>query len=100
MSSDTYAIADLVALVLADEHCSYYSEKQPDAKALFTQQLYCSLGLTAHLGWVVQHEIPLCGFSLLSLCFGSISVIDASDTFPADPLGGLCSPICLPQQPN
>jgi hypothetical protein len=51
MSSDTYAIADLVASVLADEHCSYYSEKQSDAKALFTQQLYRSLGLTAHLGW-------------------------------------------------
>jgi hypothetical protein len=51
MSSDTYAIADLVASVLADEHCSYYSEKQSDAKALFTQQLYRSLGLRAHLGW-------------------------------------------------
>jgi hypothetical protein len=27
VSSDTYAIADLIASVLADEHCSYYSEK-------------------------------------------------------------------------
>ena len=26
MSSDTYAIADLVASVLAEVHCSYYSE--------------------------------------------------------------------------
>ena len=37
--------------VLAEEHCSYYSEKPSEAKALFTQQLYRSLGLTAHLGW-------------------------------------------------
>ena len=51
MSLDTYAIADLVASVLAAEHCSYYSEAPSDAKALFTQQLYRSLGLTAHLGW-------------------------------------------------
>ena len=51
MPSGTYAIADLVASVLAEEHCSYYSEKPSEAKALFTQQLYRSLGLTAHLGW-------------------------------------------------
>jgi hypothetical protein len=51
MSPDTYAIADLVASVLAAEHCSFYSEAPSEAKALFTQQLYRSLGLTAHLGW-------------------------------------------------
>ena len=51
MSPDTYAITDLVASVLAAEHCSFYSEAPSDAKALFTQQLYRSLGLTAHLGW-------------------------------------------------
>ena len=50
-SPDTYAIADLVASVLAAEHCSFYSEKPSEAKALFSQQLYRSLGLTAHLGW-------------------------------------------------
>ena len=51
LSPDTCAIADLVAAVLAEEHCSYFSEGQSAAKALFTQQLYRSLGLTAHLGW-------------------------------------------------
>jgi hypothetical protein len=51
VSSDTYATADPVASVLADEHCSYSSDKPSEAKALFTQQLYRSLGLTAHLGW-------------------------------------------------
>ena len=51
MSPDTYAIADLVASILGEEHCSYFSEKPAAAKALFTQQLYRSLGLTAHLGW-------------------------------------------------
>jgi hypothetical protein len=50
-SSDTYAIADLVASALAQEHCSYYSEKPSVAKAVFTEQLYRSLGLTARLGW-------------------------------------------------
>jgi hypothetical protein len=30
---------------------SFYSEKQTAAKALFTQQLYRSLGLSAHLEW-------------------------------------------------
>jgi hypothetical protein len=33
------------------EHLSYYSDKPSDAKAMFSQQLYRSLGLTAHLGW-------------------------------------------------
>jgi hypothetical protein len=51
VSSDTYAIADLVASVLAQEHCSYYSEKPSGAKAMFTEQLCRSLGLAAHLGW-------------------------------------------------
>jgi hypothetical protein len=51
MSPETYAIADLVASVLGEEYCSFYSEKPCAAKALFTQQLYRSLGLTAHLGW-------------------------------------------------
>jgi hypothetical protein len=48
---DNYAIAGITASVLADEHCSYYSEKPCEAKALFTQQLYRSLGPTEHLGW-------------------------------------------------
>ena len=51
VSPDIYAISDLVASVLADEHCSYFSEKPSAAKAMFTQKLYRSLGLTAHLGW-------------------------------------------------
>ena len=51
MSPDTYAIADLVASVLGEEHCSYFADKPSAAKALFTQQLYRSLGLAAHLGW-------------------------------------------------
>ena len=50
MPPDTYAIADLAASVLAAENCSFYSEAPSKAKALFTQQLYRSLGLTAHLG--------------------------------------------------
>ena len=54
MSPDTYMIADLVASVLAEEHCSYYCEPPSDAKvhkAMFTNRLYRSLGLAAHLGW-------------------------------------------------
>ena len=51
MSPDTYMIADLVASVLAEEHCSYYCEPPSDAKAMYTNRLYRSLGLAAHLGW-------------------------------------------------
>ena len=51
MSPDTYAIADLVASVLEQEHCAYFTEKPAAAKALFIQQLNRSLGLAAHLGW-------------------------------------------------
>jgi hypothetical protein len=51
MSPDTYAICDLAATVLAAEHCSFFSDTPSDAKALYTQRLYQSVGLAAHLGW-------------------------------------------------
>ena len=51
MSPDTYAIADLISSVLADEHCSFFADKPSEAKSMFTQRLYRSLGLAAHLGW-------------------------------------------------
>jgi hypothetical protein len=51
MSPDTYAIAGLISSVLANEHCSFFADKPSEAKGMFTQRLYCSLGLVAHLGW-------------------------------------------------
>ena len=51
MSKDTYIITDLIASVLAEEHCSYFFEAPSAAKGLFTQRLYRSLGLSSHLGW-------------------------------------------------
>ena len=51
MSPDTYAIADLISSVLANEHCSFFTDKPSEAKGMFTQRLYRSLGLAAHLGW-------------------------------------------------
>jgi hypothetical protein len=51
MSPDTYAIADLISSVLANEHCSFFTDKPSEAKSMFTQRLYRSLGLAAHLGW-------------------------------------------------
>jgi hypothetical protein len=51
MSRDTYAIADLISSVLANEHCSLFANKPSEVKGMFTQRLYRSLGLAAHLGW-------------------------------------------------
>jgi hypothetical protein len=51
MSSDAYAIADLVASLLAAEHSSFFNEKASEAKGMFLQRIYRSWGLTAHLGW-------------------------------------------------
>jgi hypothetical protein len=51
MSPGTYAIAGLISPVLANEHRSFFADKPSEAKVMFTQRLYCSLGLAAHLGW-------------------------------------------------
>ena len=51
MSPDTYAIADLISSALANEHCSFFTDKPSEAKGMFAQRLYRSLGLAAHLGW-------------------------------------------------
>ena len=51
MSPDVYTIADLVSSALAEEHCSFFADSPSAMKALYTQRLYRSLGLTAHLGW-------------------------------------------------
>jgi hypothetical protein len=50
MFPDTYAIADLISSVLANEHCSFFADKPSEAKGMFAQRLYRSLGLAAHLG--------------------------------------------------
>jgi hypothetical protein len=50
MSSDTYAIAGLISSVLSNEHFSFFADKPSEAKGMFTQRLYCYLGLAAHLG--------------------------------------------------
>ena len=52
ISPDTYAIADLISSVLANEHCSFFADKPSEAKGMFTQRLFRSLGLAAQLGWV------------------------------------------------
>ena len=51
MSSDVYAIIDLLASILTHEHLSYYSENPSAIKGMFQQSIYRSLGLSAHLGW-------------------------------------------------
>ena len=51
MSSDVYAIIDLVASMLTHEHLSYYSEHPSAIKGMFQQSIYRSLGLSAHLAW-------------------------------------------------
>ena len=51
MSPDTYAIADLISSALVNEHCSFFAEKPSEAKSMFTQRFYRSLGRAAHLGW-------------------------------------------------
>ena len=45
VSSGTYAIAGFISFVLANEHCSFFADKLSEAKGMFTQRLYCSLGL-------------------------------------------------------
>jgi len=44
MSSDVYAIIDLVASILAHEHLSYYNEHPSAIKGMFQQSIYRSLG--------------------------------------------------------
>jgi hypothetical protein len=51
MSSHVYAIADLIASLLAAEHCSYFARSHVEAKGVFQQRLFRSWGLGAHLGW-------------------------------------------------
>ena len=51
MPPDTYAIAGLISSVLANELSSFFAYKPSEAKGMFTQRLYRSLGLAAHLGW-------------------------------------------------
>ena len=51
MSEHVYAIVDLVATLLGEEHCRTYSDKPATAKAMYTQRIRRSLGLAAHLGW-------------------------------------------------
>jgi hypothetical protein len=51
MSPDTYAIAGLISSALANEHCSFFADKPSEAKSMFTQRFYRSLGLAAQLGW-------------------------------------------------
>jgi hypothetical protein len=45
MSSDVYAIIDLVASMLTHKHLSYYSEHPSAIKGMFQQCIYRSLGL-------------------------------------------------------
>jgi hypothetical protein len=51
MSPDTYAIAGLISSALANEHSSFFACRPSEAKGMFTQRLYRSLGLAARLGW-------------------------------------------------
>jgi hypothetical protein len=51
MPPGTYAIAGLISSALANEHFSFFADKPSEAKGMFTQRLYRSLGLVAHLGW-------------------------------------------------
>jgi len=52
MSDDIKHIADAIATELANEHCSYYSDKKPKTvRSYFRNQLYRSWGLGAHRGW-------------------------------------------------
>jgi hypothetical protein len=51
MSPGTYPIAGLISSVLANEHSSFFADKPSEAKGMFTQRLYRSLGLAAHLGY-------------------------------------------------
>jgi hypothetical protein len=48
---DTYAITDLISSALANGHYSFFADKPSEAKSMFTQRLYRSLGLAAHPGW-------------------------------------------------
>jgi hypothetical protein len=50
MPLDTYAIASLTSSVLTNEHCSFFADKPLESKGVFTQRLYCFLGLATHFG--------------------------------------------------
>ena len=51
MSPDVYAIIDLVATALTQEHLSYYDAYPSVVKGISQQRIYRPLGLAAHLGW-------------------------------------------------
>ena len=58
MSPDVYAITDLVATALTQEHLSYYDACPSVVKGMFQQRIYRPLGLSAYLGWarlVIDH---------------------------------------------
>ena len=52
MSSHVYAFADLIASLLAAEHCSYFARSHVEANGVLQQRLFRSWGLGAHLGWM------------------------------------------------
>jgi hypothetical protein len=55
MSDDVKHIADAIATELANEHCSYYSDKIPKTvRSYFRNQLYRSWGLIARRGWACR----------------------------------------------
>jgi hypothetical protein len=47
MPPDTYAIAGLIPSALANEHRLFFADKPSEAKGMFTQRLYRSLGVAA-----------------------------------------------------
>ena len=51
MSTDVHIITDLIASLLAAEHRSFFNEEPSGVKAMFTERLYRSIGLSAHRGW-------------------------------------------------
>ena len=57
LTPGTYAIAGLISFALANEQCSFLSWAS-EAKGMFTQRLYRSLGLAAHLSWA--HLLLIC----------------------------------------
>ena len=44
MTPGTYAIANLVASVVASDHYFFFNDKPADAKGMFTQRLYRFFG--------------------------------------------------------
>jgi len=56
MPPEAYAIVNLIASILAAEHCSFSTHQPSETpREPFVQRLYRSLGLAAHLGWAVVH---------------------------------------------